>query len=220
MSSYLLPSDHSARMLLEKLFHHSDAIDNEAAFLEAGFKIRSKKERSLMRIATHPALGGYVFKVFFVEEQGRVREKPCGWKNFTVRCKQAELIRRVIDEQAFRHFRVPRKWLFRAPPHPACSPDDQPAILVAEFQDLLPSDENERAWRHSLTEDHLHELYVILELAGGVSSRPDNIALTRQGRFAFIDTEYPYFHDYESIAPYLSRQMRQYWSNLVRRAGK
>jgi hypothetical protein len=221
MSSYLLPSDCLARMLLEKLFHHSDAIDNEAAFLEAGFKIRSKKERSLMRVATHPALAGYVFKVFFVEEQGRVREKPCGWTSFTIRCKQAELIRRVIDEQAFRHFKVPRKWLFRTPTHPACSPDDQPAILVAEFQDLLPSDENEGAWRHSLTEDHLHELYVILELAGGVSSRPDNIALTRQGRFAFIDTEYSrYFHDYESIAPYLSRQMRQYWSNLVRQAGK
>ena len=90
MSSYLLPSDHLARMLLEKLFHHSDAIDNEAAFLEAGFKIRSKKERSLMRVATHPALAGYVFKVFFVGEQGRVREKPCGWTSFTIRCKQAE----------------------------------------------------------------------------------------------------------------------------------
>jgi hypothetical protein len=221
MSRRLPPSDHLARMLLQKLFHHSDAIDNEAAFLAAGFKIRSKKERSLMRVATHPALAGYVFKVFFVEEQGRVREKPCGWKSFTVRYEQAERIRRVIDEQAFRHFRVPRKWLFRPPTHPACSPDDQPAILVAEFQDLLPSDENERAWRHSLTEDHLLELYVILELAGGVSSRPDNIALTKQGQFAFIDTEHSrYFHDYESIAPYLSRQMRQYWSNLVRRAGK
>ena len=88
MSSYLLPSDHLARMLLQKLFHHSDAIDNEAAFLEAGFKIWSKKERSLMRVATHPALAGYVFKVFFVEEQGRVREKPCGWKSFTVRCNR------------------------------------------------------------------------------------------------------------------------------------
>src|SRR3984893_13685384 len=121
MSSYLLPFDHLARMLLQKLFQHCDAIDNEAAFLEAGFKIRSKKERSLMRVATHPALAGYVFKVFFVEEQGRVREKPCGWKSFNVRYEQAERIRRVIDEQAFRHFRVPRKWLFRAPTHPACS---------------------------------------------------------------------------------------------------
>ena len=104
MSSCLPPSDHSTRMLLQKLFHHSDAIDNEAAFLAAGFKIWSKKERSLMRVATYRALAGYVFKVFFVEEQGRVREKPCGWKSFTVRYEQAKRICRVIDEQAFRHF--------------------------------------------------------------------------------------------------------------------
>ena len=174
-----------------------------------------------MRVATHPALREYVFKVFFVEEQGCEREKSCGWKSFTVRCNQAERIRRVIQEEAFRHFRVPRKWLFHTPRHPWCSPDDQPAILVAEFQDLVPREDNERAWRHSVTEGHLHELYAVIEGAGGVSSRPDNIALTRQGWFAFIDTEYPPdLHDYESIAPYLSREMRQYWSSLIRRAGR
>jgi hypothetical protein len=219
MSSYVLPS--VDRMLLQKLFRRSDAIDNEAAFLEAGFKIRSKSPRSLMRVATHPALRGYVFKVFFVEEQGREREKPCGWKSFTVRCNQAERIRRVIHEQAFRHFRVPRKWLVHTPRHPSGSPDDRPPILVAEFQDLVPRDDNERVWRHSVTEGHLQELYAVLSRAGGVTSRPDNIALSTQGWFAFIDTEHPPdLHDYESIAPYLSRQMRQYWSSLIRPVGR
>jgi hypothetical protein len=221
MSSHLLPSDHLARILLQKLFRRSDVIVNEAAFLEAGFKIRSENPRSLMRVATHPALRGYVFKVFFVEDLGREREKPCGWKNFTVRCNQAKRIRRVIHERSFRHFRVPHKWLFHTPCHPSCGPDDQPALLVAEFRDLVSRDDNERAWRHSVTEGHLHELYAILKGAGGVSSRPDNIAQTRQGWFAFIDTEYPpELHDYESIAPYLSRQMQQYWSSLIQRAGR
>src|SRR5690242_19239123 len=136
MTPYRLPPDHSAGRLLEKLFRRFGVIDNEAAFLAAGFKIRSNKERSLMRVATHPAAAGYVFKVFFVEEQGREREKPVSWKTFTVRYNQAERIRRVIHEQKFRHFRVPRKWLFHTPPHPACGPDDQPAILIAELQDL------------------------------------------------------------------------------------
>lgn len=221
MSSHLLPSDHSPGILLQNLFDRFNAINNEAAFLEAGFKILAKKERSLMRVATHPTLPGYVFKVFFVEEQDRKREKECGWKRFTIRCNQAERIRWVIEQHGIQHFKVPRKWLFHTLPHSVCIADDQPTVLIAEFQDLLPSDENERAWRHSVTEGHLHELYAILEGAGGVSSRPDNIALTRQGRFAFIDTEYSrYFHDYESIAPYLSRQMRQYWSNLVQRADR
>jgi hypothetical protein len=212
--------DHPAGRLLDTLFRRFSVIDNEAAFLEAGFKIRATRKRTFMRVATHPTLAGYVFKVFFVEEQSREREKSSGWANLAARCKQAERIRRIIRKHAFQHFRVPQKWLFPTPPHPACGPDNQPTILVAEFQDLVPQDENEHAWRHSITEDHLHELYAILEGAGGVSSRPDNIALTRQGWFAFIDTEYShYFHDYESIAPYLSRRMRQYWSGLMRAAG-
>jgi hypothetical protein len=213
--------DHPAGKLLETLFYRWPAIDNEATFREAGFHIRRKKERSLMRVATHPAAPGYVFKVFFVEERGCQREKPRDWRSFAVRCEQAKQIRRVIDENALQYFTVPRKWLFHTPPHPACDDDDQPAILVAEFQDLLLREQNEHAWTHSITETHLDELYAIIERAGGSSYRPDNIRLTRQGRFAFIDTEHTGSErDFQSITPYLSSSMRRYWSNLVQYLGK
>src|SRR5215472_9381537 len=101
----------------------------------------------------------------------------------------------------------------------SCGPDDQPTILVAEFQDLLSQEESEHAWLHSVTESHLDELYATINRAGGTSYRPNNIPLTRQGWFAFVDTEHSNDrHDYESIAPYLSCQMREYWSNLIPRA--
>lgn len=217
----VLPYDLSVGKLLEMLFHRSDVIDNETAFIEAGFEIRRKKARSLMRVATHPLLPGYVFKVFFVDERTCEREKSCGWKSFAVRCNQAERIRRVIHGGDFQHFKVPRKWLFHTPPHPACDADDQPSILVAEFQDLLLREDNERAWRHSIMEAHLDELYAIIERAGGASYRPDNIRLTREGRFAFIDTEHSSGeHDYDSILPYLSSRMGRYWSKLVGLADK
>jgi hypothetical protein len=207
--------------LLETLLHRSGVIDNEAAFLEAGFEIRRKMARSLMRVATHAAVPGYVFKVFFVDERGCEREKSRGWKGFARRCDQAERIRRVIHGGDFQHFKVPRKWLFHTPPHPACGVDDQPAILVAEFQDLLLREDNERAWRHSIMEAHLDELYAIIERAGEASYRPDNIRLTREGRFAFIDTEHSSGeHDYDSILPYLSSRMSRYWSQLVGQAGR
>ena len=62
----------------------------------------------------------------------------------------------------------------------------------------------------------MDELYAVIRRAGGASYRPDNIAMTTDGRFAFIDTEHPDSeHDYESIVPYLSSEMRRYWSNLV-----
>jgi hypothetical protein len=219
MIRHVLPFDHPARRFLETLFRGSSVLDSEAAFIAAGFEIRNKQRRSLMRVATHPALAGYVFKVFFVDELAYAREKPRGWSGFVRRCNQAERIRRVIQDGGLQHFKVPRKWLFHTPHHPSCGPDDQPMILVAEFQDLLPRADNEHAWCHSIAEGHLDELYAIIEGAGGVSSRPENIALTRQGWFAFIDTEHSSRrHGYETIAPYLSGEMRQYWSNLIERA--
>jgi hypothetical protein len=217
MTAHVLPIDHPAGRLLETLFRDSSLLDNEAAFFAAGFEIRSKMRRSLMRVATHPMAGGYVFKVFLVDELICEREKSRGWSGFVRRCNQAERIRRVIQDGGLQYFKVPRKWLFHTPHHPSCPPDDQPMILVAEFQDLLPRADNEHAWRHSITARHLDELYAIIEGAGGVSSRPENIALTRQGLFAFIDTEHSSRrHGYETIAPYLSDEMRRYWSNLIK----
>jgi hypothetical protein len=220
MAPYVLPHDHPVGSLLEVLFRRAGVIDNEVAFLEAGFDIRRKKARSLMRVATHPALPGYVFKVFFVDERTRAREKSRDWKSFAIRCNQAQRIRQVIHESNFQHFKVPHKWLFHTPPHPACA-NDPPTILVAEFEELLLREDNERAWRHSITEAHLDEFHAIIERSGGASYRPDNVRLTKQGLFAFIDTEHSTGeHDYDSIIPYLSHQMRQYWRDLIRGSTK
>jgi hypothetical protein len=220
MTYHLRPS-HPARVLLETLFRRSSVIDNEGAFQEAGFEVRVKKFRSLMRVATHPTLAKYIFKVFFVEERHCEREKSRGWKGFTIRCSQADRIRGVIQGRGIQHFQVPHKWLFYPPCHPLCGLDDQPMILVAEYQDLLSRKENEYAWLHSVTEDQLDELYAIIDGAGGVSCRPDNIALTKQGQFSFIDTEHSSeTRDYESIMPYLSHRMRQYWSDLIQGRAK
>jgi hypothetical protein len=216
MTFQLMPSVHPARVLLETLCRRSSIIDNEGAFYEAGFEVRVKKLRSLMRVATHPALVTYIFKVFFVEERQCEREKSRGWKGFPTRCRQADRIRGVIQERGIRYFKVPHKWLFYPPCHPSCGLDDRPMILVAEYQDLLSRRENEHAWLNSVTERHLDELYAIIDGAGGVSCRPDNIALTRQGQFSFIDTEHSSeTRDYESITPYLSNRMSQYWAELT-----
>jgi hypothetical protein len=56
---------------------------------------------------------------------------------------------------------------------------------------------------------------MIIQGAGGSSYRPDNIRLVKQGKFAFIDTEYTGDQrDYESIIQYLAPPMRKYWLTL------
>lgn len=216
MNSYLLPSTHPARDVLDYLFRRPDVIDNDSTFHAAGFETRVKKSRSLMRVAAHPALPKYLFKVYLVDERQLEREKPRGWRGFASRCKGAERICRIICDQKLRHFQVPRKWQFLLPTyHPACGPDDQPVVLVVEHQDLFLRDENEHAWRNGILEHHLDELFAIIHGAGGASYRPDNICLTKQRKFAFVDTEHTGDQrDYETISQYLSPRMREYWVAL------
>jgi hypothetical protein len=86
---------------------------------------------------------------------------------------------------------------------------------------LVSNAENEAAWKTVITREHLNELYLIITKAGGSSYRPDNIWLTKHGKFAFIDTEYPrQKFDYNSIPSYLSPEMRSYWANLTQRQKK
>ena len=219
MTSYVLPSTNPARGALELIFRSPSVISNESTFCAAGFQIQVRKSRSLMRVAIHPSVPQYLFKVYFVDERRCDREKPQGWEGFVNRCRNAEKIRQIIRGCRLRYFQVPHKWLFvPSIQHPDCSRDDQPVVLVAERLDLVPDAENEQAWLHSITERHLDELYIILQAAGGSSYRPDNVRQAKQGKFAFIDTEHAGDErDYESITQYLTPRMREYWLVLNKR---
>jgi hypothetical protein len=97
----------------------------------------------------------------------------------------------------------------------SCGPDDQPTILVAEFQDLLSQEESEHAWLHSVTESHLDELYATINRAGGTSYRPNNIPSPLS-----IPSIPTIGMSTKASPQYLSCQMREYWSNLIPRAGR
>jgi hypothetical protein len=63
-------------------------------------------------------------------------------------------------------------------------------------------------------------LYTIISSAKGSSYRADNIWFNNEGKFCFIDTEYPNGGpDFAGIRPYLNPEMQNYWDYLVRRGG-
>jgi hypothetical protein len=88
----------------------------------------------------------------------------------------------------------------------SCGPDDQPTILVAEFQDLLSQEKSEHAL-HSVTESHLDELYATINRAGGISYRPNNFPSPLS-----IPSIPTIGMSTKASPPYLSCQMREYWS--------
>lgn len=219
--SYLLPLDHCIKQNLDDIFLEIRATKNLESFYQAGFDVISIRPNSFILVAGHSALPNHLVKVY-LDNEGRLKRGLEGWKWFLKRCKGAEQIRKVIERKDLKHFVVPQKWIYPLPINPS-PPANEPVylrkevILVVEKMDLVSYEENLEAWRTKITYRHLEEFYAIISRANGSSYRPDNVAFTKQEKFAFIDTEYPTnYPDYQSIKPYLSPEMLIYWEVLIR----
>jgi hypothetical protein len=194
---------------------------NPETFRKAGFQTLVVKSRSFIRVARHPLVPGYLFKVVLDSELREKRDKP-EWYWFLQRCKGAKQIRDVIEANDFKHFAVPRKWIYplsKSPAPPKTKEYTQKAVvLIVEDMDIVDDHANVQAWKHEITQEHLDELYVIIREAKGSSYRASNIPYTRRGVFAFIDTEYPHSTpDFKRIRKSLSPNMLSYWDKKVDR---
>jgi hypothetical protein len=216
---YLLPQTHYLKPILDELFYNQRATFDDATFERAGFEVLYSKERSFIRVARHPLLPDHLVKAYLDMDLRKKNQVP-GWIWLKRRCHGAKKIRHVIKKYSLRHFQVPDKWLYPLPSKPFLAQLShmplQPLLLIVEDMDLVSEDENLLAWRTEVTKEYLDELFLIISKAGGSSYRPANIWMSRNGRFSFIDTEYPHRKpDFHRIRPYLSTQMRAYWDQLV-----
>jgi hypothetical protein len=220
MKRYFLPENHPAKPALDAIFLSTRATKDEATFQASGFTTLYAKSRSFIRVVRHPSIPGYLLKVYLDSEQRQKRNRT-GWERLIFRCEGAEKIRNIIQKRKIKHFQVPGKWLYVLAPHPDCTSMKQPFLLIVDDMNLVSNGENKAAWKTVITREHLNELYLIITKAGGSSYRPDNIWLTKRGKFAFIDTEYPrQKFDYNSISSYLSDEMRSYWASLTQKQKK
>lgn len=223
ISPYLLPNDALITPVVDSIFNQGRVTYNDASLLQGGFEILFKQPRSYIVVARHPALPGMLFKLYY-DTETRIKRKTPGWRWFARRCKGASLIKKVIAQKDIKNFIVPEKYVYVLPPHsaPVKSPkvDPKVAVLIVKDMQLVQMELNLMAWKTMINHEILDELYLIISRANGSSYRPDNIPYTYFGKFAFIDTEYPTCDpDYESMKPYLSDEMRQYWSELVKKGG-
>lgn len=129
---------------------------------------------------------------------------------------------RAIKIRKSTHFLVASKWIYPLPVHPSLPNssdyDRKNEVLVVTDMNITSREESAKAWRTVMTESHLQDLYAIITLAGGSSYRPDNVAFTHSGKFAFIDTEYPHLvPSYSGIAQYLSPEMAKVWEKIVKK---
>ena len=216
LKQHTLPANHPGKSALDAIFLSGRATKNASTFRACGFVTLFRQSRSFIRVARHPSLPGYLLKVYLDSEQ-RQKRKRAGWEWLLRRCEGAEKIRQILVKNRIKYFQVPEKWLYPLPSHCESTSSKQPFVLLVEDMHLVSREKNNLAWKSLITKEHLDELYLIITRAGGSSYRPANIWLTRHGKFAFIDTEYPAQKcDYNSISSSLSPEMRNYWEYLTR----
>lgn len=214
---YQLPEDHPIKEKLDEIFTKTRVTLNENEFLNAGFvpivPIRTDK----IVIARHPQLEGYIVKTY-LDKYPVNKKNDADWLWLSRRCQLSRKIARMIKKHDIQNFTVPQKWLY---PIPKVGLEDADvserlnALLIAEEMPLLNEEENKLAWEN-ISDEALDEFSDIMIHAGGRSYRPDNVWITENGTFAFIDTEYPHFLPrYFEVLPYLTEEKGEYWKLLV-----
>jgi len=223
ISPYLLPLEHPMRKPVDSIFLKMRVTANAAIFFTAGFRTIATGPRSHIIVAKHCKLPDYLVKIF-LDSEVKKKFNMSSWKWLVRRCEGAKKIRNIIRRRHIRLFAVPDKWIYPLSPSPA-PPNDRHytrhlAILLVTDMKLATEKANYQAWFNKISKEHLNELYEIIVRAKGSSYRPDNIALTRNGKFAFIDTEYPTSGpDFKSIRYFLNSELCDYWDSLVTNGG-
>lgn len=185
---------------------NSGTLTNDDTFRRAGFEIISLRPRNMVRIARHPCMPGYIFKVYLNCDAPGDR-----LVRLYNRCVGAERILNVMSwinqfGISSQRFRVPSKRLYRV--------SDNQYILVAKDMKLVSAEETLAAWKQADRET-VRELYYILREGCGSHYLAGNIPYTRRGKFAFIDTEHPQRTiAMDQVKQYLSPAMQAFWGEL------
>lgn len=221
---YIIPETHPMKKTLDEMFFSMRMTQDVQTFRQSGFKTLRVGPRSYVHVAAHSNLPSYLVKAY-MDNELREKGKNPSWHWLVKRCEGAAKIRKIIKQKQIQHFTVASKWIYPFPENPA--PPAFPgytrhlALLLVKDMKLAAKKKNYDAWLHVITKEHLDELYIIISRARGSSYRPDNIAYTIKGNFAFIDTEYPSKGpDYSSIRKYLNVDMQEYWDYLIKNGGK
>lgn len=221
LKAFFLPEDHPMKPVLDEIFAVGHPLKNPETFVLAGFKILLTKhaghtKSAYWRLAEHPKIHGYLFKVY-LDSETKLKKNE-GWSKLADRCKGAENIRKLIKEKNLFHFVVPDKWLYRVPTDPLSKKKQQEVILMVTNMNIVSLAESREAWK-KVSHEELDELFIILSHGFGSSYLPGNICYTREGKFACLDTEIPQrSYNMRKFKNYLSEEMQDYWDRLIENA--
>lgn len=213
-----LSKDHPVRAKLDALFAKSRVIKDLKSLKKAGFKADKPMETTHMILASHPAIPGYLFKIY-LDDQLEIGVEYHIWMQ---RINGAEKIRKFIKNHHLKSlFKVPQKWIYLVPA------DKQPigekyyprdTLLVVQDMQILSDSDNKKMWgSKNVTEELLEAFsYIILHLGLWDSAKIANAPFCKDGKIAFVDTQ-EHGHwpiRFDRLTFYLPQELQEFWNQL------
>ncbi len=219
ITPFLMPDNHPAKEKLDRIFAKSGVISTMKTMKHAGFSDMSEGNLSHMTVAKHKKLKGYLLKLFR-DEQKDMKD----WKQCVNRVTGAQAIREAIGKHDYnKMMKVPHKWIYCIPENSKPGYEGKNFILVVEDMNLVSESHNNTRWRSpSLPQSFLRAVFIIINEVGLIDSvQIFNIPFCKDGRIAFIDTEYHHKWPipWHVIKQYLCPESQEYWESLKREHG-
>lgn len=223
VAPYLLPDNHPAWPKLNRVFCASRATQTPEHFKKAGFRRWHTSRFSRVSASSHHAFEEYFIKAYCDIELGIIYD----WKKWIHRILGAECIRESIKRNKLHsHFKVPQKWIYPLPKKPAPPNNAHFArknfILVCENMFIESHESNEKMYKKKFNRKLMYGLYTILQECGLYDSvYVFNMPFCKDGRIAFIDTEYhhkwpvPFF----KLDGKFSKELIPYWKRITHKGG-
>ena len=210
---------------LGRLFRHWPEFESPKDWRKAGFEILRDKEDKIL-VVSHKSAARYLFKKYDSDDYRSPKEQL---KKYQSRVAGAALLRSHIINNSLRHVVVPRKWLCELPAK-SSSKGKSPYVVVVERHRILDVDESKQRYRH-IDAETAREMCTILFAFRGLDFTTRNAPFTRDGKIAFIDTEYvklnskklrshrKYYQKYiDSVFSKHRRLAEEVWNELVKTA--
>lgn len=219
VSPYFLPENHPIKAQLDRIFSAFRVTEHSQNVARADFDNNKPGQFSHTTVTTHPKLKGYLIKLY-TDDQAIV-----DWQKWLRRIEGAQIIRDAVAAHGYKkYFKVPQKWIYPLPPEPAPinEKDRKNFILVAEDMQILKNGKNSKSWKNDMTPDRLDAFWTIVHGYGLSDSVYNfNVPFAKDGKQAFIDTEYYYRWPVpvDRTLRYLSTSMQKYWLKLIEQGG-
>lgn len=217
LEPYFVPEYSKEKIALDTIFQEEGVLKSIKTLNRAGFHLITNPKSKII-VLSHSDLKGYLFKVYLESEN--IPEWDC-WLR---RARGSRVIQDAINEYGYEHImKVPRKWIYPLPQ------DKRPLkegtfrkyfVLLVEKMDILSYKKNKRAFKTKVNQETLIALYTLLTENLLIDSvYADNIPFCKDGRIAFVDTEFSGDRTRDvplsAVGQYLSSDMLAVWEQLI-----